>query len=594
VALAAELCGVPYAILAYASSNGEMLSIISQESKNVASFPVQYALAPPWGMEPYPQPATDYLLFPELWAEGVPHHWEGLIQEGFRFYAGFPLRDSQSQVVGTLSLLDKTPRLMTDNQIAVLQTIARQAGTLLNLEYQVGKLEAQVSQQSEETQSAYWQARYDHLTGLPNRTHFQERLEEIIQTDLATSGKLRKTHGILFIDLNRFKQINDTLGHATGDVLLREVASRFASCLRPDDMLARMGGDEFTVLLPHIAGGMYAANVAQMLIQALRRPILLQGQEYQVGASIGIATFPQDGRDTHTLLKNADIAMYQAKETGGFRHYSQEMNADGHRRLLQEGELRRAIERDELLLQYQPLVELSTGKVVGVEALARWRHPEWGQVPPAHFVELAEQADLIVPLGEWVLHRACLDAAQWRQVCPHLRVSVNLAARQIAHPSLLNIVTSALESANLSGDALGVELTETALCTTGDGTPEKLFALRRMGIRLFVDDFGTGYSSLAYLRRFPVDALKIDQSFVAGIGCDTPDNAIIRAISQLAQALGIQFIAEGVETEAQLEFLETVCCDIVQGYFVGRPMPIEALLEQLLGGSRAGRTVPKI
>ncbi|GAB4455429.1 MAG: hypothetical protein OHK0029_11540 [Armatimonadaceae bacterium] len=466
----------------------------------------------------------------------------------------------------------------------ILRHVAEQIALIRNLTQQTDQLETQRQARTKALESAFWQARHDTLTGLPNRALFLERLTAALDS-LTESGKARNRNteslAVLFIDLNRFKQINDTLGHAAGDILLREVAGRFADCLQAGDTLARMGGDEFTVLLPEIPNAEYAEKVAQMLLHTLRRPITLNTQEYQVGASIGISFFPRDGKDTHTLLQNADIAMYKAKERGGIRAYSQKMNAHSHRQLLQETELRRAIERDEVTVCYQPIIEVSSGKIVSVEALARWQHNRWGQVSPVSFIELAEHADLVVPLGHLVLRHACEDAAWWRQESPEarrIRVAVNLSSRQVADPVLVDTIRELLTHFNLPGDALDIELTETALCTTGDGTPDKLCALRAMGIRLFVDDFGTGYSSLAYLRRFPVDGVKIDHSFVAGIGREAADEAIVCAIADLTEALGVRLIAEGVETKYQAAFLREICCDMAQGYLFGKAEDRETML----------------
>ena len=308
-----------------------------------------------------------------------------------------------------------------------------------------------------------------------------------------------------------------------------------------------------------------------------------------IKASVGIAMFPRDGTTPEALIKNADIAMYQAKAKGGYQAYDPQMNADNYQRLIEEAELRRAIERDELSLQYQPLIEMATGTVVSLEALCRWRHPERGPVPPAHFIQVAEQAGLIVELGEWVLRRACVDAVGWRKDgFTDLRVSVNLSARHIVHGTVLQTVTDLLKEYDLPGEIFDIEITETALCTTGDTTPQTLQGLRSLGVRLSVDDFGTGYSSLAYLRRFPVDILKIDRAFIAGLDKDTPDEALVRASIQMAHALELLVVAEGVETDAQRDCLRALGCDIAQGFLFSRPVAPEVLKPLLSGeGLRA-------
>jgi diguanylate cyclase (GGDEF)-like protein len=525
---------------------------------------------------------------------------------GLRFYAAVPLLSPEGQALGTLAVADTAPRLLDNPQVSALTALARQVVLMLELHRQVEELHAIATTRGHAEESARWQARHDNLTGLPNRVFFLEQVEEALRvhkeraevpTGLPDGRRKQKPAparsdgaAVLFVDLDRFKRINDTLGHAAGDILLREVAARFAGCLRPEDMLARYAGDEFTVLLPNAPGGLtYVANVAQMLLRTLRRPVVLGTGEYHVSASVGMALAPRDGEDAHTLIKNADIAMYQAKTRGGYEAYSRKMNADGYQRLIAEGELRRALERGELTVAYQPQVDLLTGGIVGTEALCRWHHPERGMVPPAHFIQVAEQADLIIPLGEFVLRQACADAARWRaEGRPDLRVAVNLSARQLTQTNLVETVMDALASNGLPGDALDLELTETALCANGDSTPQTIQRLRALGIRLVVDDFGTGYSSLAYLRQFPVDVLKVDRTFVAGLGNSTRDDALVRALIEMAHALGLKVVAEGVETEIQLGCLRSLDCDYVQGYLFSRPVSIDGLRALLLSNRGTG------
>jgi diguanylate cyclase (GGDEF)-like protein len=610
--LAAVVCGAPFATLSF--FDGEQETICASHGWMVSEIPLAESLASHALAAARTAHGTDELFLIHDTREDV-RFWQNPFVTGasnIYFYAGVPLRGEDGEPLGILSVLDTTPRLLEDGQADALHALARQAMTLLDLEQRVRELIDLTDSRIRAEESARWQARHDLLTGLPNRAMFLEQADAELSRasrragltgesgregeTVARSRRKSPQIGVLFLDLDRFKRINDTLGHAAGDMVLREVAARFSGCLRPEDTLARFAGDEFTVLLPDIPGATYASSVAQMLVRTLRRPILLGSQELHVGASIGIAMYPRDGRDAQTLIKHADIAMYQAKARGGFQAYSRRMNADNYQRLLEESDLRHAIEKEELSLCYQPQVDLATGEVVGVEALARWRHPERGMVPPAHFIEVAEQADLIVPLGEWVLRRACRDAAEWRREGnPSLRVAVNLSARQLSHPNLAAAVAAALEESGLTGEALDLELTETALCSTGDGTPETLQRLREMGIRLFVDDFGTGYSSLAYLRRFRVDALKVDHSFVAGLGRDATDEALVRAVIEMAHALELQVIAEGVENETQADQLLGMGCDMVQGYLFSRPIPLESLKSLLMvccvsGGLGGGRT----
>ncbi|MDX1935103.1 MAG: EAL domain-containing protein [Capsulimonadales bacterium] len=509
------------------------------------------------------------------------------------FYVGIPLVTVEGSPIGVLAVLDDSPKLLDDRQVNALRILAKQTMALLEMNRRINELTEVAISRSTAEESARWQARHDVLTGLPNRALFLERVEATlsmarvrdgIDRSDGKPGRIgRKRTGpgisILFADLDRFKRINDTLGHAAGDTLLREVAARFSGCLRPEDTLARLGGDEFIVLLPEVPTPNYAANVAQMLLRTLHRPIMIGTQEFHVGASVGIATYPRDGTDAATLLKHADIAMYKAKEEGGYQAYSHRMNADGYQRLIEEGDLRRAVERGDLSLVYQPQIETQTGCIVGVEALARWRHPERGMIPPAHFIALAEQADLIIPLGDLVLRRACRDAARWRDAgFPDVRVAVNLSARQISQPNLIENVARILAENGLEGNALELELTETALIANGDASPQTLHDLRSLGIRLAVDDFGTGYSSLAYLRRFRVDALKIDHAFVAGLSKDPTDEALVRALVEMAHALDLEVVAEGVETQPQCDFLRSLRCDYVQGYLFSRPLTYDALI----------------
>lgn len=505
------------------------------------------------------------------------------------FYAGIPLISESGHPVGVLCVLDDKPRAFNEQQVNGLRMLARQAMALMEQRRHILLLTGEVTLRSDAEERSYWQARRDVLTGLPNRTLFAERVEDALQkardTRAASGDKAHGGVAMLFVDLDRFKRINDTLGHAAGDIMLREVAARFTGALRPEDTLARIGGDEFTVLLPDLPTANYAAIVSQMLQRTLVRPISIQNQEFTVGASIGIAVSPRDGDDAATLLKHADIAMYQAKAKGGYQSYEPQMNADNYQRLIEESELRRAIERDELSLHYQPLIEMATGRVVAVEALCRWRHPERGPVPPAHFIQVAEQADLIVELGEWVLRRACMDAVTWqKEGHTDLRVSVNLSARHIVHGTVLQTVNDLLDEFNLTGDVFDIEITETALCTTGDTTPQTLQGLRNLGVRLSVDDFGTGYSSLAYLRRFPVDILKIDRAFIAGLTKDTPDEALVRASIEMAHALDLLVVAEGVETTEQRDCLRALGCDIAQGFLFSRPVAPEVLKPLIAGG----------
>jgi len=426
---------------------------------------------------------------------------------------------------------------------------------------------------------------YDSLTGLPNRQLFRQRLEGVLRR----AERYGRTGALLFIDLDGFKLINDTLGHSAGDALLARVAECFTGCVRESDVVARdpldnasgvsrVGGDEFTVLLPRISAPQDAAIVAQRLIGSISGAFRIEGSEVFTGASVGIATYPHDGRDPEALLRNADAAMYEAKSRGinTFQFYADSMNRQNERHLYLEGRLRRALERGELSLHYQPQRDTRTGRVVGCEALLRWHDPEEGSVAPSEFIPVAERAGLIVPIGGWVLHSACAQVRAWQdQGFRPIGVAVNVSGYQIRAGGLVETVNRALEEAGLSAEWLEIEITESALPVDDPLTRETLEALRGCGVGLALDDFGTGFSSLTHLRSFPIDRLKIDRSFVSGIPENRDDSSLTAAIIAMAHGLQRRVVAEGVETEAQASFLAGEGCDELQGYLIGRPVPAE-------------------
>ncbi len=437
------------------------------------------------------------------------------------------------------------------------------------------------------------QANHDPLTGLPNRALFLDRLGQALGR-AGRQGEAGEGGGrvaVLFTDLDNFKYVNDSLGHRAGDELLVSVAGRLRGCLRPGDTLARLGGDEFVVVLEDVAGLADAEAAAERMARALdEAPFDLGGREVFATTSTGMALGgpgEAGGSDAEGLLRSADAAMYRAKEGGKDRHeaYEAGMRARASERLGLEGDLRRALERREFVLHYQPEVDLRSGRTVGAEALLRWQHPERGLVPPGEFVPLAEETGLIVPIGRWALGEACHRARvlnEQRAVGPPLTMSVNLSARQFRNPSLIEEVAGALEEAGLEPGVLVLEITESVVMDDATGTVGTLEGLKALGVGLAVDDFGTGYSSMAYLRRFPVDHLKVDRSFVAGLGRNPEDDVIVAGMISLAHALGLGTVAEGVETEGQLARLEGMGCDLAQGFYFSEPLTGEAV-QGLLG-----------
>jgi diguanylate cyclase (GGDEF)-like protein/PAS domain S-box-containing protein len=417
---------------------------------------------------------------------------------------------------------------------------------------------------------------HDVLTQLPNRKLFMDRLSQA----LTRSRRYGRLLAVMFVDLDHFKTINDTMGHTAGDELLLEMAQRLRECIRDEDTVARLGGDEFTIILADLRYPEDAANVAQKILESVERPMSIGGAPIEISASIGIALFPSDGHDAESLLRNADSAMYRAKEAGRntYQLCTDEMKRRAVERLSLETRLRRAVHEDQLVLHYQPQISLLTGKVIGVEALVRWDDPERGVVHPSAFIPLAEESRLIVPLGEWVLRTACAQMRVWREHkldVPY--VSVNLSARQFQQHDLVDVVRRTLDETGLEGSALELEVTETTAMQNADVTLEVLHALREIGVGIAIDDFGTGYSSLNYLKRFPITCVKIDRLFVRDIETSDSDAAIVSAVIDISRHLRLRVIAEGVESEQQAAFLRRHRCDAAQGYFFGRPVSAERI-----------------
>jgi len=435
---------------------------------------------------------------------------------------------------------------------------------------------------------------YDALTDLPNRKRFV--------TDVAAAVARARRNGstcaLLHADLDRFKQVNDTLGHRVGDALLRAVTRRLQSALvdvattnwrRPQELepslaLARISGNGFAALLTGVVSPDIPSRVARNTLSALAEPFSVSGQQMYMTGSIGVAFFPNDAEDAETLLKNAEMAMYQAKERGRntFEFFSEEMNARALERLSLEGQLRRALERDQFVLYYQPKVDVAAPRIVGAEALLRWRHPELGMVPPTRFIPVAEDTGMIVEIGEWVLREATRQLKAWSmQGLPPISVSVNVSGAQFRQRRLLETVRKTLEASGAAPDSLILELTESMLMDGASANVEMLTRLKATGVKLSMDDFGTGYSSLTYLKRFPIDELKIDRAFISGIPAERDSMAIVAAIVAMARALGLKVVAEGVETEEQLRFLRVLRCEVYQGYLCSRPVPPEPFADLL-------------
>jgi diguanylate cyclase (GGDEF)-like protein/PAS domain S-box-containing protein len=422
---------------------------------------------------------------------------------------------------------------------------------------------------------------HDGLTELPNHLLAFDRLQQA----MAYADREGTKVALLFLDLDNFKTINDSLGHSIGDKLLREIAARLGKCVRDTDTVSRQGGDEFLIVLPALSDTDATALVLDKLLQSIHAPMEIDGHELSTSVSIGIAMFPDDGRDFESLMKKADTAMYRAKEAGRntYCFFDKQMNDDVLESLQMRSGLVRALERGEFVLNYQPQIDLASGALVGVEALVRWRHPVLGMVPPGRFIPVAEETGLIVPIGEWVMMEACRQAAAWHLAgYPRISMAVNLSAIQFKRGDVEKLVIRALNESGLDPARLELELTESILIRDTENILATVRRMKLLGVMLSIDDFGTGYSSLSYLKRFSVDKLKIDQSFIRDLATDPDDAAIVRAVVQMARSLGLRTIAEGVEDEKILNYLRIYHCDEAQGYHIARPMPAEAMTEMLV------------
>jgi diguanylate cyclase (GGDEF)-like protein/PAS domain S-box-containing protein len=474
-----------------------------------------------------------------------------------------PILAGSGKALGTFAVYQRIPSRPDKAQIALLQMSSGSAAIAI--------------EQRQLTDQLAYQAHHDALTSLPNRLLFQERLRQSI-VQARRSGTMI---ALLYLDLDRFKLVNDTLGHAGGDELLRQVARRLKSCLRETDTLARMSGDEFTILAAGLRNAHHASLVAESVLKALRDPFHTENQELYITASIGISVYPQDAMDAETLQRNADNAMYRAKSRGKNRveYFIPEMSASMAQRLEIETHLRYALDRGEFCVHYQPQFDLQSGKLVGQEALLRWTNPKLGSIAPDQFIPIAEENGLIVPIGAWVLQEACRQTSAWRKAGYPLRgVSVNVSAVQFGRPDFVDTVRDVLHDSGLDPCNLELELTESLIIRDVRESARKMEKIRALGVQISVDDFGAGYSSLSYLQRLPIDILKLDRSFVEEFKTERGSSSLVQGIVSLAHGLGMRVTAEGVETEQQLELVHHSGCDKVQGYLLGRPSPAPSVL----------------
>ena len=501
--------------------------------------------------------------------------WDGVRRwSGAREIYGFPLailvglaQDEQ------LAAVEKNSAVYLWRAAAGSLAIVLFTALLGRMSWQLAQSRARESESKlAHAQRIEYLAYHDGLTGLPNRSMFSKLLSQRI----SEARRYDRELAVAFLDLDRFKQINDTLGHEAGDQLLQEVATRLQGCVRDSDTVARLGGDEFVVLLPELEDGKLAATVAHKILGVLAKPFTLIGHEFRITASIGISVYPRDGQDEQTLTKNADIAMYQAKAEGknNFQFYSEQLNANSLERLTLESSLRHALERDEFRLYYQAKRDIRTGCISGMEALLRWEHPDLGTVTPMQFIPIAEETGLIVPIGKWVLKTACLQSVAWQnEGLPPFGIAVNMTERQFLDESLLQDLASILKSTGMNPQLLELELTESLLIRDVENTLRILTGLKSLGIRIAVDDFGTGYSSLATLQRFPLDTVKIDRSFIGDLVGPAEDSGLADAIISMGKSLSLTVIVQGVETKEQADFLRAHACDELQGFYFNRPLP---------------------
>jgi len=491
-------------------------------------------------------------------------------------YAVAPIMMTDGHVIGTIAVIDTSPHGWTHTEINALMDIASFLVTEL-------ELRSDLSLKRQTQEHLLYSTLHDALTGLPNRSLFTERLRHAMRRAARHPDDL---FAVLFLDLDRFKDVNDNLGHFAGDELLRAVARRLEACIRPEDTVARLSGDEFAILLESITDTSDAGRVAERIEEALSFPINLAGAEVTTSASMGIVTSSMLHDQPEQLLRSADMAMYRAKAAGRARYemFDRAMHTDALERLRLETDLRRAVEQGEFVLHYQPLVSLRTGRVTGLEALVRWQHPDRGLVHPAEFIAIAEETGLIVPIGKWVLFEACRQITEWHAAHPRdepLTIGVNLSVKQFSQPDLIDQVCSALETTGAPAGSLRLEITESAIIDKGRAAISILSRIRELGAQVYLDDFGTGYSSLSYLHGLPIDAIKIDRAFISSMDTDDKNLRLVRTILTLAEIVGVRAEAEGISTSEQLRELRALNCEQGQGYLFSAPITRDAVDEVL-------------
>ena len=509
---------------------------------------------------------TDFDIWPREIAEKYVADDREIMTSGRqrRFEESFVDREGKRKWVEAI----KTPIFNDEGQVIGMTGIARDITARKTME-----------------ETIRLQAYHDSLTGLPNRLLFLDHL----RLEMARARRKNEKLAVLFLDIDRFKSINDTLGHRIGDRLIKRVAKRLRAVVRQIDTVARSGGDEYTILLPQITRPEYIAKVAQKILLSFDRPFTIEGHQCYVALSIGISVYPGDGGDAETLLKNAAAALYHIKENGrnNYQFYNPDINNRTLERMRLENSLRRMVAREELVVHYQPQVQIATGRMECAEALVRWQHPELGLLKPVHFISLAEETGLIIPIGEKVLREACAQCKTWQEAgYPPLRVTVNLSARQFLMQDIVALISRTLEETGLAPELLELEITESVAMRNTERTVPHLSRLTEMGVVISIDDFGTGYSSLSYLKKLPIQKIKIDKSFISGLPGDTDDKAIVSAVIAMAHTMRLKVVAEGVETEEQLRLLRSGGCDAIQGYFSGKPLPAAEFEKMLSQGTR--------